>query len=102
MSRLTKIYILTPVSVTVHVIRVSPETGNVFPLFRHPAHANIQKRCVTLTFDLRTLTSGHVSSGPGIFQLTVRRYECIWRPLVAVWRPRRPARVRYTVKSAVG
>jgi hypothetical protein len=77
MSHLTQIYILTPVSVTVHVIRISRETGNEFPLLRHPAHANIQKHCVTLTYDLRTLTSDQVSSGPAIFQLTVRRYECI-------------------------
>lgn len=99
---MTQIYILTPVSVTVRVIRISPESGNELPLLRRPAHANIQKHCVTLTYDLRTLTSDQVSSEAAIFQLTVRRYECIGRSLVAIWRPRRTARVRYVVKSAVG
>jgi hypothetical protein len=75
MSRLTQIYILTPVSVTVHVILVSPENGKEFPLLRQPTRANMQKHCATSTFDLRTLTSDHVSSGPAIFQLTVRRYK---------------------------
>jgi len=45
---LTQIYILTPVSMTVHVIRISPETGNEFPLLQHPAHANIQKNTALL------------------------------------------------------
>lgn len=77
MSRFTQICFLTPVSVTVHVIRISPETGNELPLLRHPAQANIPKQCVTLTYDLRTLTSDQVSSGAAIFQLTVRRYGCM-------------------------
>lgn len=72
---MTPAYILLHVSVTLHVIHTPPETCNAFPLVRHHSHANIEIHCVTLTFDLRTLTSDHVPSGPAIFKLTVQRYD---------------------------